>query len=672
MCDRNQICKDEAQPGIDDRLSDETIYHVLILWLIKKALIEKEGDASDVETSSAIPRKDARGNRGLYDMDRKGLFNVKFPCKVYWGNGRYYKVFENARELLDYKMVLNSVGEDLKEYFFLRMKQEQSDKGNKNGDGTDRVFVRNPNMINEYINAGIRYNITYIKVLTDASRNGLLEKLLEILQMDKETIDRIMLDIKIEDEVSITIDNRQIVIAKKQRGHESESQSIWKLTYEFLNAIYEKLLSLDSAEIDYRPYTQVLNIIDSFCMSTAGRQESDKVNADSRILRTTSDAEKMFILDLYMNYISTIKEKHIGFMYQLGFLYKRLYTENRITVGGYYNEISNVGFQNWKRTIAEILEKGNAGDKEIDMHDFIPDTCEVLLSENEVREQIYNLEYTIQHIINRLNESRCTFEDQNEPRPAMMIGNLIKNFDNIVVSEQLDFNPLIMVLYYAYCIKRQETARENDAQIYLILRAYQLLLQVKTINQVEGDESINFVYITQRPSFYAYIAERFNIAKNGETRTEYLLGLCDEIKNCYSLIEESLSDNPINVAVEAQPGQPDESVPKYFEEQVYNNADDELESMYSRAGIDMAVQQHIDERSVEAVCRSILKQMHDKEDENRTLWDTIKQQVIDNDTEDIMIPQRTLQEQFFAIDRDFSTYLRAVALKFVENKERVK
>lgn len=216
MCDRDQVCKDKKQPGIGDRLGDETIYHALILYLIKKALIEKEGDALDAETPSSIPRKDARGNRGLYDMDRKGLFNVKFPCKVYWGNGRYYKVFENARELLDYKMVLNGVGEDLTEYFFLRMKQEQSDKSNKNGDGTDRVFVRNPNMINEYINAGIRYNITYIKVLTDASRNGLLEKLLEILQMDKETIDRIMLDIKIEDEVSITIDNRQIVIAKKQ------------------------------------------------------------------------------------------------------------------------------------------------------------------------------------------------------------------------------------------------------------------------------------------------------------------------------------------------------------------------------------------------------------------------------------------------------------------------
>lgn len=672
MCDRDQVCKDKKQPGIGDRLSDETIYHVLILYLIKKALIEKEGDTLDVETPSSIPRKDARGNRGLYDMDCKGLFDVEFPCKVYWGNGRYYKVFENARELLDYKMVLNGVGEDLKEYFFLRMKQEQSDKGNKNGDGADRVFVRTPDMISEYINAGIRYNIPHLKVFTNAPRNGLLETWLQILQIDEDVIERVMLDIKTEDEVSLTIDNRQIVIAKKQEESETGEQSFWKFTYEFLNAIYEKLLSMDPAKIDYRSYTQVLNIIDSFCRNTAGRQGSDKVNADSRILRATSDAEKTFILDLYMNYISTIKEKHIGFMYQLGFLYKRLYTENRITVGGYYNEISNVGFQNWKRTIAEILERGSAGDKGIDMQDFIPDTCEVLLSENEVREQINNLEYTIQHIINRLNENRCAFEDQNEPRPAMMIGNLIKNFDNIVVSEQLDFNPLIMVLYYAYCIKRQETARENDAQIYLILRAYQLLLQVKTINQVEGDESINFVYITQRPSFYAYIAERFNIAKNGETRTEYLLGLCDEIKNCYSLIEESLSDNPINVAVEAQPGQPDESVPKYFEEQVYNNADDELESIYSRAGIDMTVQQHIDERSVEAACRSILKQIHDKEDENRTLWDTIKQQVIDNDTEDIMIPQRTLQEQFFAIDRDFSTYLRAVALKFVENKERVK
>lgn len=671
MCDQDQVCKDKKQPGIGDRLSDETIYHVLILYLIKKALIEKEGDTLDVETPSSIPRKDARGNRGLYDMDYEGLFNVKFPCKVYWGNGRYYKVFENARELLDYKMVLNGVGEDLKEYFFLRMKQEQSNKGNKTGDGTDRVFVRTPDMISEYINAGIRYNIPHLKVFTNAPSNGLLEAWLQIFQIDEDVIKRVIFDIKIEDEVSITIDNKQIVIANKQEESETREQSFWKFTYEFLNAIYEKLLSMDPAKINYSFYAQVLNIIDSFCMNTAGRQGSDKVNVDSKILRATSDAEKMFVLDSYLNCISTAEKKNIGFMYQLSFLYKRLYTENRITVGGYYDEISNIGFQCWKRTIAEILEKGNAGDKGIDMHDFIPDTCDALLSENEVRKQINDLESIIQIIIMQLIINRSN-ENQNKPRPKKMIGNLIKIFDNIVVSEQLDFNPLIMVLYYAYCIKRQETARENDAQIYLILRAYQLLLQVKTVNQVEGDEAINFADITKRPSFYAYITERFNMSENGETRTEYLLGLCDEIKNCYSLIEENLNDNPINVAVEAQPGQPDESVPKYFEEQVYNNADDELESIYSRAGIDMTVQQHIDERSVEAACRSIFKQIHDKEDENRTLWDTIKQQVIDNDTEDIMIPQRTLQEQFFAIDRDFSTYLRTAALKFVENKERVK
>lgn len=655
MCDRDQICKDEEQSLEGERLNDETIYHGLILFLIKKALIEKEGDTLDMETMSSIPRKDARGNKGLYDMDYERFFKIEFPCKVYWGNGRYYKVFkntENARELLEYKKVLNVVGEGLKEYFSFRMKQEQSDKSNKNGEGTDRVFVRNPNMVDEYINAGIRYNITYLQVFTDAPRNGLLEKWLEILQMDKEIIDKVMLDIKIEDEVSITVDNRQIVIAKKQEDDETGEQSFWKLTYEFLNAIYEKLSSIDPAKIKYDLYTQVLNIIDRFCMETAGKQKSAKVEKDSTILRDTNDDEKTFILDAYLNCISTAEKKNIGFMYQLGFLYKRLYTENRITAGGYYNEISNIGFQNWKGTIAEILEKGNAGDKGIDMNDFIPDTCDALLSDNEVRRQINDLESIIQSIINRLSENRDAAE-QEKPGPQVVINKLLKALDDCWSSECLAFNPFAMLVYYDYCLGTQA---RGDIQIYRLLRAYQLLLQIWVVNRPGDDENVDF---NKRPTFYTYIQERFNILESGAVERKYLLNLCDEINNCYSLIAASLNHSPIDVAIEAQPGQA-ESLPLYYE-QIGTSEDGEPETICHTVGMNTEAQQRVSQGWIESECVKILGKIQEKEEkESTTLWERIKRQISDNNIEDMNVTKKAVQDKFSYIDDGFSECLRKV------------
>ena len=669
MCDRDQICKDEEQSLEGERLNDETIYHGLILFLIKKALIEKEGDTLDMETMSSIPRKDARGNKGLYDMDYERFFKIEFPCKVYWGNGRYYKVFkntENARELLEYKKVLNVVGEGLKEYFSFRMKQEQSDKSNKNGEGTDRVFVRNPNMVDEYINAGIRYNITYLQVFTDAPRNGLLEKWLEILQMDKEIIDKVMLDIKIEDEVSITVDNRQIVIAKKQEESETREQSFWKLTYEFLSIIHEKLLYLDSAKIDYGPYTQVLNIIDRFCMETAGKQKAAKVEKDSTILRDTNDDEKTFILDSYLNRISKVdlnyiihlnrinkgEKKIMGFMYQLGFLYKRLYTRHSITVREYYNEISNIGFQNWKGTIAEILEKGNAGDKGIDMNDFIPATCEVLLSENEVREQINNLEYIIQSIMNRLNENRDA-ADQEKPGPQVVINRLLKALDDCWSSEYLAFNPFAMLVYYDYCLGIQA---RGGIQIYQLLRAYQLLLQIGAVDRPRDDENVDF---NKRTTFYTHIQERFNILENGDVESKHLLNLCDEINYYHSLIAASLNHNPIDVAIEARPGQ-DESLPLYYE-QIGTSEDGEPETIYHTAGMNTEVQQRASQGWIESECVKILGKIQEKEKkESTTLWGRIKRQISDNNIEDMNITLQAVQDRLSLIDNRFSEYLRTV------------